>query len=231
MQMSEQVAAVRLGYVDGVTLTKWRTIWAERFPRDRMDVVEVAQPDQVAALLDGLVDLCFVRLPVPTENLHLIRLYDELPVAWVTKGHPVAADDEVTLADLADETILTTVDGPTIDLVVAGAGVLLVPQSVARGHSRRDMTYRVVTDAPSTTIGLAWRKDNPHALADEVVGIVRGRTANSSRSAREREGRPSTARSRDSSDGPNPSPSRASSAHRSSGRSTSGRSGRRRGRR
>ena len=185
-------AALRIGHVNGVTLTKWRTTWDERFRRQRLEVVEVDQDEQQRVLEDGVVDACFVRLPIDTDDLHVIRLYEELPVAWAAKDHLIAAADQITLADLAEETVVTTVTPFHLDLVAAGEAVLLVPQSVARTYSRRDLIYRIITDAPSTTVGLAWLKDNPHELIDEFVGIVRGRTANSSRANQERaaKGRP-----------------------------------------
>ena len=173
-----------MGHVPGVTLTKWRTRWDERLAT-RLDVVEVTEADQRRVLVDDAVDLCFVRLPIDREGLHVIPLYDEVTVAWVSKDHPVAAYDEVTLADLADETLLTDLDAVAIDRVNAGA-VLLVPMSVARSASRRDLVHRPVTDAEPTSISLAWRTDNEHPLIDEFIGIVRGRTANSSRTQAER---------------------------------------------
>lgn len=202
-----------MGFVPGVTLTKWRGVWAERFPRQPLEVVEVDQDDQRRVLDDGEVDLCFVRLPIEVDELHLIKLYEELPVAWVSKDHLLAAaDGEVTLADLAEETVVTTVTGFHLDLVAAGEGVLVVPQSVARSHSRRDFIYRIVADAPSTTVGLAWLKDNPHGLIEEFIGVVRGRTANSSRSEQERaaKGRPAKPASTKTA----PKPSTKSSARR-----------------
>ena len=173
-----------MGHVPGVTLTKWRTRWDERLAA-RLDVVEVTEADQRRVLVDDAVDLCFVRLPIDREGLHVIPLYDEVTVAWVSKDHPVAAYGEVTLADLADETLLTDLDAVAIDRVNAGA-VLLVPMSVARSASRRDLVHRPVTDAEPTSISLAWRTDNEHPLIDEFIGIVRGRTANSSRTQAER---------------------------------------------
>ena len=62
----------------GVTLTKWRRTWAERFPRLTLEVVAVAEADQRGTLDAGLVDVCFVRLPVDTEGLHRIPLYEEV---------------------------------------------------------------------------------------------------------------------------------------------------------
>jgi len=174
-----------VGFVPGVTLTKWRRVWAERFPRVHLEVVEVTQCDQRAAVVDGRVDLCFARLPLDTEDLHAIPLYEEVPVVVVPKDHPVSLFEAVTLADLTDEHLLEGDDtSQSIDLVAGGAGVLLVPHSIARSHSRRDLVYRPVSDAPPTQIVLTWRQDNEGELIEEFIGIVRGRTVNSSRSSR-----------------------------------------------
>ena len=182
---------LRVGFVPGVTVTKWRKIWADRLRKVPLDVIEVSQAGQRAALDAGEVDMCFVRLPVDDEGLHTIRLYDEVPVVVVQKDHPVAAFDEVTMADLSGETVVVDDDVATgADRVAWGAGVLLVPQSVARSNSRRDLVYRPVTDAAPTTIALAWLVDNPHELIEEFIGIVRGRTANSSRTAASRPAAP-----------------------------------------
>lgn len=179
---------LRVGFVPGVTLTKWRRVWSERFPRLPLDVVEVPVPvpEQRRALDTHLVDMCFIRLPVDAAGLHAIPLYDELPVVVVREDHPVAAFDEVTLAELADENLLDAALADAVDLVAGGAGVLCVPHSIARSHSRRDLVYRPITDAPSTTIALAWLVDNPNELIEEFIGIVRGRTVNSARTARAR---------------------------------------------
>jgi len=192
MPSASERPSLRVGKVPGVTVTKWRGIWAERFPRVRLEVIDVDEQDQRRVLTDGQVELCFVRLPIDDDGLHLIRLYDELPVAWVSKDHLVAAADEVSLADLADETVLSVVTPHTIDLVSIGEAVLHVPQSIARAESRRDFIYRPITDAPPTTVGLAWLVDNPHELIEEFIGIVRGRTANSSRTAQARAGKDKT---------------------------------------
>jgi DNA-binding transcriptional LysR family regulator len=178
-----------VGNVPGVTLTKWRTIWRDRFPRTGLEVVEVEQAQQRQALVADEVDVCFVRLPVDEDGLHLIRLYEEVPVAWVSKDHLVAAVDEVTLADLADDDVFTDPTPFHIDLAAIGEAVLHVPQSIARSQSRRDFVYRPITDAPPTTVAVAWLRDNPNELIDEFIGVVRGRTENSSRTAQARAGK------------------------------------------
>lgn len=186
MTTPETPAGLRLGHVPGVTLTKWRTRWAERLPGVPLHSVEVAEADQRRVLDDGTVDMCLVRLPVDAAGLHVIRLYDEVTVAWASKDHPLRAFDEVSLADLAGEVVLDVVDEAALEKVGFGDAVLVVPMSVARSHSLRELIYRPILDAPETTVALAWPADAEGPLLDEFVGIVRGRTANSSRTAQER---------------------------------------------
>ncbi|MHB1008555.1 MAG: LysR substrate-binding domain-containing protein [Propionibacteriaceae bacterium] len=189
MSETPERPTLRVGKVAGVTVTKWSGIWAERFPRTRLEVVDVDQREQRHALVRGDVAMCFVRLPIDDEGLHLIRLYEEVQVAWVSKDHLVVAADEVTLEDLADDDVLTDPTPHAIDMVSIGEAVLAVPQSVARSQSRRDLAHRPITDAPPTTVALAWRKDDADELIEEFIGIVRGRTANSARTAQARASR------------------------------------------
>jgi len=166
-------------------VTKWRRVWNERFPRLGLDVVAVPQADQRAALDQQRVDLCFVRLPLPDDGLHVIPLYTEVLVVVVAKDHPVSLFDKVSLADLDGEQVLKGFDdAEALDLVAGGVGVVLLPQSVARSFSRRDLVHRPVSDGTATQVGLAWLRDNEHELIEKFIGIVRGRTPNSTRSLR-----------------------------------------------
>ncbi|HQZ00576.1 MAG TPA: LysR family substrate-binding domain-containing protein [Propionicimonas sp.] len=183
---SAGASGFRIGFVPGVTLTKWRRVWAERFPRTPLEVVEVAVADQRRLLVEDVVDACFVRLPIDRTGLHAIPLYEEVPVVVAVKEHPIAALDELTLADLVGEPLVDPDAAAPFDLVAFGQGVLRVPHSIARSHSRRDLVYRPVTDAEPTTIALAWLIDNPNPLIEEFIGIVRGRTVNSSRTTQSR---------------------------------------------
>jgi hypothetical protein len=82
--------------------------------------------------------------------------------------------------------VLTSYTADAIDRAANGEAVLHVPQSIARSESRRDLVYRPITDAPATTVGVAWLAGEVNELIDEFIGVVRGRTANSSRSAQAR---------------------------------------------
>lgn len=177
----------RVAIVSGVNPGKWTKAWADR-RTEPIEVTPIDVADQRAVLLDGQADLVFVRLPIDRERLNVIRLYEETPVVVAPKDHPISVFESVTLADLASETVRTEPLEDAIDLVVAGAGILLLPQSIARQHARRDLAVRPVTDAPATEIAIAWLNDHApenhvSESIEEFVGIVRGRTAASSRGA------------------------------------------------
>jgi DNA-binding transcriptional LysR family regulator len=205
---SDAPPAFRLAYVPGVTPGKWVRIWGERFPDAPLDLLQVPAAEAAALLRERGADAGFVRLPVDRTDLSAIPLYTEATVAVVPRDHLVAAADEVVLADLADEIVLHPLDdtldwaprdgalpgrpalerpattADAVELVAAGIGVLLVPQSLARLHHRRDLTYRPVADAPQSQVALSWREDATTDEVDDLIGVVRGRTANSTRGRR-----------------------------------------------
>ncbi|MFI6867108.1 LysR family transcriptional regulator substrate-binding protein [Nocardia sp. NPDC050406] len=177
---------LRVGFVPGVTPTKWERKWGERFPEQRLRMIVIAQGEQDAALRDGRVDMCFVRLPIDRDGMHAIPLYHEVPVVVVPKDHPISVYDEVSTAELADERLQDTTNldeaAAAIELVAANVGVAIVPHSIARLHHRKDVVFRTVTDVPDTQIALAWPIEATSDTTEEFVGIVRGRTERSSRS-------------------------------------------------
>lgn len=176
---------LRVGFVPGVTPDKWARRWAERMPPHSLDLLPVEESDQTAVLEDGRADMCLVRLPVEEEaRLHVIPLYTEVPVVVAPRGHFVEAADEVTVGDLDGEIVHAVPPLSAKDAVAtvgAGVGVVILPMSVARLHHRKDVVHRPVTDSPETRIALAWRRDLDDDRTDIFVGVVRGRTAHSSR--------------------------------------------------
>ena len=206
-----ETASFRLGYVPGVTPGKWARMWAERRPDVPLELVGATTDEVVDRIRDGAVDAGVVRLPIDRAGLHAIPLYTETTVAVVPKGHVLTAVDEAGLDDLADEIVLRTQDdtlpwpgdlpghapafeatttAEAIELVAAGVGVLVLPQSLARLHHRRDLAHRPVTDAPQSSVVLTWPDGDNTELMEEFIGIIRGRTANSSRTPRRRDDPP-----------------------------------------
>jgi len=168
-------------FVPGVTPGKWARVWGERLRREPLSLVPASAADALAAVLDGSAHMGLLRDVAASDELHVIPLYREQPVVVAARDSVVAAFESLTLADLAGETVLPGQDAEAVELVAAGVGVALMPQSIARLHSRRDVVARPVSDAPDSGIGLAWLASASHPRLDTFVGIVRGRTENSSR--------------------------------------------------
>ena len=196
-----------LGYVPGVTPAKWVRTWQEREPGVPLTLTQVPAADAAALARDGGADAVLLRLPADRTGLHAIPLYTETTVLVVPRDHVLTAADELSPADVADEVLLHPEDdtldwaGPpgrpalhrpattkdAVELVAAGVGLLVVPQSLARLHHRRDLAYRPLTGTPQSSVALSWPDTGETTdLVELFIGIVRGRTANSTR------GRPPT---------------------------------------
>lgn len=170
-----------VAFVLGVTPGKWARTWEERLPAHPLQLTPLSPADALAALADGTADAAFLRLPVAEDSLSAIPLYEERPVVVLPKEHVLTVLDSVSSADLVDEVVLDGDWAADVELVAANVGVAIMPQSVARALSRKDVVARFSTDAPATRVALVWRPDAATALTEEFIGIVRGRTANSSR--------------------------------------------------
>ena len=201
-------APFRLGYVPGVTPDKWARMWRERRPQVALELALATTDEVVARIRSGALDAGLVRLPIDRVGLHAIGLYTETTVVVVPTGHLLTAVGGAGADDLADEIVLrpsddvlvwpddrpgraavsdpaTTADA--IELVAAGVGLLILPLSLARLHHRRDLVHRRMTDVPESSVVLTWPDGENSDDMEEFIGVVRGRTANSSRTPRRAE--------------------------------------------
>jgi DNA-binding transcriptional LysR family regulator len=214
----------RLGYVPGVTPDKWVRVWRERRPGVPLELVATPAAGAPALVRAREVDAALLRLPLDGAGLHAIPLYTEATVVVVPKDHLLTAVDEAGAEELADDVVLHPLDdtlgwerppgrpalerpattADAVQLVAAGIGLLVVPQSLARLHHRKDLTYRPLTDAPQSRVALSWPDDEETSdLMEEFIGVVRGRTVNS------RRGRPAQPPAHPE---PSPAPRRARAA-------------------
>ncbi len=187
----------RVGFVTGVTPDKWARAWRERRTQ-ALELVPLEDDRAEPALRDGTLDMALVRLPVGREGMHCVPLYREVAVVVVGHEHVVSPYDEIALVDLAAEQFVL---GPpagleltveqlgfspmsakeAIDVAASGTGVVVLPMSVARLHHRKDVVQRPVLGVPETEIALVWLAERDDERTQAFVGVVRGRTARSSR--------------------------------------------------
>lgn len=210
----EPPAALRLAVVPGVLPTRWARTWAERHPDRRLVIEPTPDAVVVAALRAGDVDAALLRLPLPPGaaladggDLAAIPLYVEVTVVVVPRDDVLAGLEEVSADHLAGhlagrsllvpgDDVLGWTDHPggvgpatpttaqALELVAAGAGVAVLPMSLARAHHRKDVVAVPVTGAPTSTVALAWPAASSDPWIEELIGVVRGRTARSSRGTR-----------------------------------------------
>ncbi|PQZ59194.1 transcriptional regulator [Microbacterium sp. MYb54] len=197
---SDEPRTFRLGAVPGATPGKWIDAWKQRMPRVPLELVPIEAATQRAAL-DG-VDAALVRLPLTDDSLHIIPLYDELPVVVAAVDSHLMAAAELAGSDLEGEVVIGLTDDvlgplelpgtsparfaalPTNEAIVtaaSGVGIVIVPMSLARMHHRKDADHRVLADGPVSTVALVWPRERTTPDVETFVGIVRGRTTNSSR--------------------------------------------------
>lgn len=192
----------RLGVIPGATPGKWIDRWQER-RLNPLVLVPLEVAGQREALLRGEVDAALVRLPIDRDGLSVIALYDEVPVVVVPADSHLTAAHDLGLDDLAGEVVITPADDvlriplpedavapafaapatteEAIAVVASGVGVVIVPMSLARMHHRKDVEHRPLRGGPESSVALAWVADRTTPDVEAFVGIVRGRTANSSR--------------------------------------------------
>ncbi len=151
--------------------------------------------------------------PSTRDGWAVVPLWEDRAVVVVPREHLFTVVETVDLEDLRDEPLLVPADDvlgaeaavgagevtavpdtPTaLDLVASGAGVVVLPHALAREHGDRRFAVRDVPDVPGSRVVLVWHRDNEHPLVQELVGIVRGRTAGSSRGQASVPDPPSTA--------------------------------------
>ena len=191
-----------LGAIPGATPGGWIDAWRERMPDTELRLRPLVVAAQREELRGDELDAALVRLPIDSAGLHVIPLYQEIAVVVCSAESHLSAVDELEMADLAGEIVIVPQDDvlslevpgavpaafaapedteQAIATVAAGVGIVVVPMSLARLHRRKDTAYRPLRDAPTSTVALAWRTDRTTPAVDVFIGIVRGRTPNSSR--------------------------------------------------
>jgi DNA-binding transcriptional LysR family regulator len=162
---------------------------------------ELLTPAQVTQLLDGSLDLGFLRPPVNERGLETEVLRSEPLVAVLPESHALAGSESVPLELLADEPFVTyplrsvvhdAVEDacarhgfqPTaahevaetatlVSFVAAGLGVSLVPASVST-MTVRGAVYRPLTEDPTRVeLAVAWRHDDERPLLGRALEVIR----------------------------------------------------------
>jgi DNA-binding transcriptional LysR family regulator len=176
--------------------------YRRRYPKVELRLRELTTHLQIPALLDGTLDLGFLRDGDPTEGIEMTTVIREPYVAVLPAAHRLAHRRSLHVADLRNEPFIffarrmgplafdrtmaccekhgfrpnIVQDAPQwptlVRLVAAGLGVSLAPACVAN-VTIPGAVYREVHAACRTTVDLGTRAGTNKALLNNFVEIAR----------------------------------------------------------
>lgn len=181
-----------VGFRAGIPVIPAAREFGGRHPDVVVDVQRMEWDDQVPMLLDGRVDVGFVRLPVDETGLRLTPLYTEPLMVALPADHPLAGKEEVTEADLAGEPLIWHADPSTrptrrplpdsglrvrgveekLEHVAAGRGISFVGRSETVFYSRPDIRYVPVPDLAPEQVFVAMAASRTSPLADDFFAAA-----------------------------------------------------------
>jgi DNA-binding transcriptional LysR family regulator len=164
-----------VGFRAGIVVTAAVRLFTTDHPDVTVDVHRLDWDDQAEALLDGRVDIAYVRLPIDDRGLRVLPLYTEPRVAALAADHRLAGKESITATDLAGEPIVwhenmalfpnqpaQPASGHRVisvedklEHVAAGRGVSFLPESAAAYYARPDISYVPVPELPPDQVCLA----------------------------------------------------------------------------
>lgn len=185
-----------IGFMPGVQATAIIREFARLAPQLRIDVVHTTITDQLSYLLDGRVDVCFVRLPLADDSLKVHPLFPEPLVAALPAGHPLADAPSLAIQKLQELPLLQSRAelpewrGPVLDLeappghdrrrpttveeslqrVALGLGVFVLPAGIADFYRRDDVRYVPLEDVAPRMVALAQGR---HRTMPELAQFAR----------------------------------------------------------
>jgi DNA-binding transcriptional LysR family regulator len=187
-----------IGFMPGVHATPIIREFAARAPYLTIDVVHTSVTDQLDFLIDGRVDVCFVRLPLGDDTFTTLQLFPEPQVVAVPATHPVAELPAVEINQvgglplLQDRSEVPQWRGATADLrrspasgvarpatieeklerVALGQGVAILPAGIAGFYRRSDISYVPVADVAPCMVALAYSSHRTMPELDDFAKLA-----------------------------------------------------------
>jgi len=192
------VSSAALELVPGIVIE-----FRKRYPEVTLDLLNLQTASQVDGLLEKTVDIGFLRLPLSNDQLNITVIHREELVVILDKEHRFAKKKGLRIAQLRDERFVAygrrwapgffdsimqicTSEGfspnivqetgemyTAIALVAAGAGIAIVPKSVALAQSRNIVMKPLPKSVGYSEIALATRAGNNSSLVQSFVSVAR----------------------------------------------------------
>ena len=141
---------------------------------------------QARLLREGEADVALLRFPHDdTEGFAYEELLTEQDVVVLPRTHRLADRRSLTMADLRDEQFPRWPSSPPnggplvrdpaqlMQLIALGRTIALLPAS-SQHHLRTDLVTVPVTDAPTSTLAIAWQEDS---RSKPLAALIQAATA------------------------------------------------------
>ncbi|MET8287868.1 LysR substrate-binding domain-containing protein [Streptomyces sp. NPDC051639] len=178
-----------VGFRAGIAVTPAARAFEARHPDVVVDVQRIEGDNQAAMLLDGSIDVGYVRLPIDEAGLRVTPLYTEPRIAVLPAGHRLAGKEEVTETDLAGEPLVWHGDpstqptkrplpnagypvrgvDETLEHVAAGRGISFLARSASVFYSHPDVVYVPIPDLAPDQVCLAVAASHITPVVDDFV--------------------------------------------------------------
>jgi DNA-binding transcriptional LysR family regulator len=188
-----------VGFAPGLIVAAPVRQFSQRWPELSVEVFRINFYDQTDVILDGRVDVGYLRRPFDPKGLGIEPFTEEPRVVSLPVDHRLAGKTTVSVTDLADEHLLQDPDivpewrdiatelrtGPRpmtprlrtveekLEYVAHGNGVVVLPASTAAFYTRPDVTHVPVDDIGPSQVCLAWDRQRRSPLIPEFVTIAR----------------------------------------------------------
>ncbi len=178
-------------------------VYRERFPEVDLVVYAMTTEEQIQALLENRIGIGFVVSPLNDRRLAIEIILREALILAIPESHPLVARNEVRVRELEGESfimfqrnrgcglydqviaicqragfsprVIQEADEMQVMLgfVAAGLGITLLSASVQQ-FQRPGVVYRTLQPStPKVTLALVWRRDDPSAVLQAFIEVVR----------------------------------------------------------
>lgn len=204
-QMMLGKPSLMIGFVPSAevnVLPKVLPLFRLKQPDTQIELSSVITTEQESKLLDGLLDVGFMRYPITSSELQHLVLFREPLVAVLPAQHPLASEPVIQLPMLDGEDFVSTdplfsgalskiVDEylalaechpnivqaasnilVTMNLVGMGLGVSIIPSYMEKFNSGNVVFRPLAGKAPSIELIMAWRKDNDNPALLDLIAII-----------------------------------------------------------
>ena len=178
-------------------------VYRDRFPEVDLVVYAMTTEEQIQALLEGRIGLGFVVSPLQDRRLIIETILREPIILAIPENHPLASQSEVRVRQLEGEPfimfqrdrgcglydkvialcqragfsprVIQEADEMQVMLgfVAAGLGMSLLSASVEHFQRPGVVYRRLKPSIPKVDLAIAWRRDDPSAVLQAFIAIVR----------------------------------------------------------